>query len=309
MLATTSSLAPVVLAVLLGWTGAWKLFGSRVVQQAPKTALARMLRSSERAALVLRGTALVELVLAAGLLAFPAYPLPGVATALLGAGFTGYLGYGLVIAPESSCGCTASEAAPVTWRSFARAGVVLAGGTAAATSSTAWWVTVVERPATSLALLAVGAAGLVVLSVDPDRWWLLPLRRTRLRVFGHPLAGKAAGERVPVAATVELLENSLAWQAASPVVRSGLLDHWEEAGWRFLLYSGVHEDASRGEGDGDGEGGARPVSVVFALDATASRDTAGAPATRVGVVDADTGRPVPVDLTAVRPREVLPVAG
>lgn len=35
-----------------------------------------MLRSSERAVLVLRGTALVELVLAAGLLALPANPLP-----------------------------------------------------------------------------------------------------------------------------------------------------------------------------------------------------------------------------------------
>ncbi|MFC4493725.1 MauE/DoxX family redox-associated membrane protein [Streptomyces ovatisporus] len=300
MLSTTSSLAPVVLAVLLGWTGASKLFGSRAAQQAPKTALARMLSSSERAVQVLRATGLAELVLAAGLLAVPHSPLPGVATALLGAGFAGYLGRARVIAPESSCGCTANDSAPVTWRAFARAGLVLAGGVAAATASAAWWTTVGDRPAASAAVLAAGGAVLTVLSVDLDRWWLLPLRRTRLRIFGHPLAGAAGGKQVPVAATVQLLENSLAWQAASPVVRSGLLDHWEEAGWRFLLYSGVYVE----EG-----GGARPVSVVFALDATASRDTAGAPAARVSVVDADTGEPVGVDLAAVRPRTALPVAG
>ncbi|SCK11606.1 hypothetical protein H181DRAFT_00647 [Streptomyces sp. WMMB 714] len=301
MLSTTSSLAPVALAVLLGWTGALKLFGSGAARQAPKTALARMLSSSERAVLVLRTTGLVELLLAAGLLGAPRSPLPGVATALLGACFLGYLGRARVIAPESSCGCTANDSAPVTWRAFARAGLVLAGGAAAATAPAAWWTTAGERPAASAAVLAAGGLLLTALSADLERWWLLPLRRTRMRLFGHPLAGgTAGGKQVPVAATVQLLENSLAWQAASPVVRSGLLDHWDEAGWRFLLYSGLYVDE-------DGE--ARPVSVVFALDATASRDTAGAPAARVSVVDADTGEPVGVDLAAVRPRDALPVAG
>ncbi|HEV7626799.1 MAG TPA: MauE/DoxX family redox-associated membrane protein [Streptomyces sp.] len=299
MLSTTSSLAPVLLAVLLGRTGAVKLFSARTAQQAPRTALARMLRSSERATHVLLGTGLAELVIAAGLLAFPASPVPGAAAALLGAGFVGYLGYARAVAPESSCGCSANESAPITWRAFARAGLVLAGGAAAASASTVWWVTAWERPATSAAVTALGAAALVVLSVDLDRWWLLPLRRTRLRLLGHPLTGTSAGTtRVPAAATVELLENSLAWQAASPVVRSGLLDHWEEDGWRFLLYSGVHEDHK----------GALPVSVVFALDVTASRDTSGEPAVRVSVVGADTGQPVDAGLAAAaQPRTVLPV--
>lgn len=300
-LATTSSLVPVLLAAVLGWTGATKLFGEHTARQAPKTALARMLSSSERAVLVLRATGLAELLLAGGLLAVPGSALPGAATALLGAGFAGYLARARAIAPESSCGCTANDSAPVTWQSFARAGLVLAGGAAAAAASVPWWTTAAQRPAASAAVLASGAVLTAVLFADLDRWWLLPLRRARLRLLGHPLAPGAAGSAaVPVVATVELLQNSLAWQAASPVVRSGLLDHWEDAGWRFLLYSGVYAE---------GEGEPRPVSVVFALDATASRDTAGAPAARVNIVDAGTGEPVGADLSAVRPRTALPVAG
>ncbi|MFJ9583823.1 MauE/DoxX family redox-associated membrane protein [Streptomyces acidicola] len=300
MLSLTTGLAPLVLAGLLGWTGAVKLFSRGTVLQAPKTALARMLSSSERAALVLRGIGAGELLIAAGLLAVPANPVPGAAAAVLGAGFLGYLGYGRALAPESSCGCSANEDTPITWRAFARAAVVLVGGMAAAVAHGSWWSTVSGRPAGSLGFLAAAAVVLIALSADLDRWWLLPLRRTRLRVFGHPLSVTGTEDRVPVAASVELLENSLAWQAASPVVRSGLLDHWEEDGWRILLFSGVYETAE----------GARPVSVVFALDATSSRDTPGDPVVRVSFLDADSGDPVGAELlSAVPSRKALPLAG
>lgn len=300
MLSLTTGLAPLVLAGLLGWTGAVKLFSRGTVVQAPKTALARMLSSSERAALVLRGVGAGELLIAAGLLALPVNPVPGVAAALLGVGFLGYLGYGRALAPESSCGCTANEDTPITWRAFVRAALVLVGGAAAASAHADWWSTVSGRPAGSLGFLAAAAVVLLALSADLDRWWLLPLRRARLRVFGHPLFGTGAGERVPVAASVELLENSLAWQAASPVVQSALLDHWEEDGWRILLYSGAYETAEA----------ARPVSVVFALDATSSRDTPGDPVVRVSFLDADSGEPVGAELlSAVPSRKVLPLAG
>ncbi|MFD4949985.1 MauE/DoxX family redox-associated membrane protein, partial [Streptomyces sp. NPDC058409] len=237
MLSLTTSLAPLVLAGLLGWTGAVKVFSRGTAQQAPKTALARMLRSSARATTVLRASGAGELLIAAGLLVVPANPVPGAAAAVLGAGFVGYLGYGRAVAPESSCGCSAGEDTRITWRAFARAAVVLIGGTTVAVTQGAWWPAISERPAGALVFLAGAAAVLVALSADLDRWWLLPLRRTRLRVLGHPLLGTAAGNQVPVAASVELLENSLAWQAAAPVVRSALLDHWEDDGWRILQYS------------------------------------------------------------------------
>ncbi|MFF2327206.1 MULTISPECIES: MauE/DoxX family redox-associated membrane protein [unclassified Streptomyces] len=300
MLSLTTGLAPLVLAGLLGWTGAVKAFSRGTARQAPKTALARMLRSSERATTVLRATGAAELLIAAGLLVAPANPVPGAATAALGAGFLGYLGYGRAVAPESSCGCSASEESPLTWRAFARAAVVLIGGATAAVAQDTWWSAVAQRPAGAVLFLAGATAVLIALSADLDRWWLLPLRRTRLRVFGHPLLGTAGGNQVPVAASVELLESSLAWQAAAPVVRSALLDHWEEDGWRILQYSGVYGDQDN----------ARPVAVVFALDATAGRDSGDAPLVRVSYVDADSGAPVAADeLNAVRSRKVLPMAG
>ncbi|MFJ3662742.1 MauE/DoxX family redox-associated membrane protein [Streptomyces sp. NPDC090119] len=282
MLSLITGLVPLLLAGLLGWAGAVKALGRNVVRTAPKTALARLLSSSERAVLVLRATGWAELLLAGALLAVPGSALPGAATAVLGAAFLGYLGYGRARAPQASCGCSASEDTPVTWRAFARAALVLTGGVTAAVARRTWWGAPGDRPVTSAVLLVVGALVLFALSADLDRWWLLPLRRTRLRVFGHPLTGGGGTQRVPVAASVELLENSLAWQTTSPVVRSALLDHWESDGWRILHYSGVH-----GEGDA-----ARPVAVLFALDASVGRDTPGDPVIRVSYVDADTGAPV-----------------
>jgi hypothetical protein len=75
-----------------------------------------------------------------------------------------------------------------------------------------------------------------------------------------------------VAASVELLEQSLAWQTAAHLVRSALLEQWDIDGWRFLRFAGV--------------AGGRPVTVVFALAADAALGTAE-PAVRVTVVDPD----------------------
>lgn len=166
----------------------------------------------------------------------------------------------------------------------------------AALAQQPWWTAAARRPAAALCLVLAAAAVLTALSADPDRRWRMPLRRLRLRIAGHPLA--ATGNRlavtghplgatgtpaaVPVAATVELLERSRAWQSASRVVRSALLDHWDDGGWRILQFAGVH----------GGGTAARPVLVLFAVDAAASLDTVREPAVRVSVIDADSGAPV-----------------
>ncbi|MEU2213119.1 hypothetical protein ABZ566_39370, partial [Streptomyces hygroscopicus] len=79
MSALVCALAPLVLAGVLGPAGAGKLFGRGAARQAPRTALARLLRDGGRAALVLRVLGGAELLLAAGLVALPATPLPGAA--------------------------------------------------------------------------------------------------------------------------------------------------------------------------------------------------------------------------------------
>ncbi|MFJ3638384.1 MauE/DoxX family redox-associated membrane protein [Streptomyces sp. NPDC090108] len=298
MVSLAVNLAPLPLGVLLALTGAGKAFGRQAARQAAGTVLVRVLNDGRRATAALRATGAAELVVAAGLLAAPGTTVPGLAAAALGLAFLGYLGYARVTAPESSCGCTARDEGPVTWRAFVRAGLVVAGGAAAAGARTSWWQQAAGRPVASAVCLAVVAAALAAVSKDLDELWLVPLRRTRLRVLGHPLGGDRDVE-VPVAASVELLERSLAWVAAAPVVRSGLIDHWDADGWRFLRYAGVH---------GPG-GAARPVTVLFAVDARATRDTTASPAVRVTLIDDRTDEPVPVDLLDGLPgRPSLPLA-
>jgi len=270
-------LAPLVVGALLAWAGAVKLFGRSTPQQAADSALGRLLRDVRWTTRALRALGAVELVVATALLLTPTWSVAAGAATALGIGFIGYLGYAKVTAPESSCGCTGSRHTPITWRAFARAGLVVTGGLMAASATSPWWASAAAEPVASAAVVAAWTVGLAALSTDLDRLWLLPLRRARLRLLGHPLEG-TDGE-VPVAATVELLEHSLAWQAASPVVRSALLEHWDAEGWRILRYSGVD----------NGPDGPRPVSVLFALDPRATIDTTENPVVRVSVIDEDLG--------------------
>lgn len=293
MLPLLTNLAPAVLGVLLAATGAAKLLSRDIARVAAGTVLVRVLGDAERAGRALRAVGAAELAVAAALLAgvgagLPA-AAPGAAAAVLGAGFTGYLGYAKATAPESGCGCSARAEGPIGARSFARAVLVLAAGCVSAAADRAWWSQAGARPAGS-AVFAVAAAVVVFLvSADLDRYWLLPLRRLRIRLFGHPLRTGAPDGRVPVEASVELLEHSLAWQAASPIVRSALLDHWDDEGWRVLRFAGVYEEEVRGP---------RPVNVLFALDRAATIDTAPSPAVRVSVIDDRTEEVVPLDLSA-----------
>jgi hypothetical protein len=299
MTTLVTALLPLVCGALFAVTGAGKLFGRGTARLAANTVLVRVLGDARRATLALRTVGAAELAVAAGLLAAPTAAVPGVATAALGAGFTGYLAYAKATAPQSSCGCSARAEGPIGPRAFVRAALLVPAGLAAAAADRAWWTQAADRPAASAVCAAAAAVVVFVLTADLDRRWLLPLRRLRIRLFGNPLPA-VTDTQVPVAASVELLEHSLAWQAASPIVRSALLDHWDDEGWRVLRFSGVYEEPDRA---------ARPVNVLFALDLTATIDTSAAPAVRVSVIDDTTDETVPVDLLArAAARSVLPMA-
>jgi hypothetical protein len=279
-----ADLAPLLLGALLGWAGLAKL-ADRTAPE-PDTALMRLLHDARLVTGVLRALGAVEVGLAAVLLVRPLWTVGGGAAAVLGAGFVGYLAWARAVAPGSSCGCTGGRSTPVTGRSFARAGLVVAGGLAATTATTPWWTVLADRPAAAGALLAAGVLLLAALSGDVDERWLLPLRRARLRLLGSPLAGPAGGPAAgggaaPVAVSVELLEHSLAWEATAPVIRSALLEHWDTDGWRFLRFAGVSDG--------------RPVDVVYALAADATLG-AGDPVVRVTVVDPDRQEVLPTAL-------------
>jgi hypothetical protein len=274
------ALVPLLIGALLIGSGTAKLFGRNLRRQATDSALVVILGDVRRAIAALRTVGGIELCVGVALIALPTWGFSAAATVLLGLGFVGYLGYARVRAPGSSCGCTANEAGPIGWRSFVRAGVVGLGGLVGFLGTEPWWHTLAGPPGLAAAIL------LAALSIGLYPLWWLPFRRLRLRLLGHPLASTAGGAGdVPVVATVELLERSLAWQTAAPIVRSGLVEHWDVDGWRVLRYTGVYES--------------RPVSVLFAIDATATVPTTPEPAIRVSVVDNETAEPLPLPATAL----------
>jgi hypothetical protein len=254
-----TALVSLLLGALLAWTGAPKL----VSVPDPDGAPVKIFRRYARPVLTTLGA--VEVAVAGLLLVRPLATVGAVGAVGLGIGFLGYLAWARSAAPGSSCGCTASSRAPVGPRSYARAWLVVAGGAVALQADRPWWTVAADRPGATVAAVAAGLALFVVLFAEES--WLLPLRRWRLRV--SPVHGPGDGT-VPVAATVELLERSLAWETAAPVVRSALLESWDDEGWRFLRFAGVEDG--------------RPVTVLFALDATATLDTTAEPAVRMSVL-------------------------
>jgi Arc/MetJ-type ribon-helix-helix transcriptional regulator len=93
---------------------------------------------------------------------------------------------------------------------------------------------------------------IVALSPELDHRWLLPLRRWRIRL-SHPLANRSTA--IPLESSVQQLRKSGAFRSVSDQLRSDLLDHWEEDGWRIMTY------AARGE-----TGRATAVFAVPLLD-------------------------------------------
>jgi hypothetical protein len=224
---------PLVGAVLV-WAGALKLVGRGSARAARRSALSR-LAGEDRAVPAYRAVGSAELATGTLLLLPPARAAGAVLATALCAGMLGYLGYARVVAPDSPCGCLGNAHAPVRWRSFARAALLLLASGAALLGGGSWSAAVAEHPLPAAGVLLAEACAVIVLSPELDRRWLLPLRRLRVR-WRHPLAGSMdAG--VPVANSVHQLLRSPAYCAASGWLRSDILDHWDEGEWRMLTYA------------------------------------------------------------------------
>lgn len=229
------------LAVLVGgvlvWAAAVKLLGRDAEIAARRSGLSRV-AGADHALAAYRAVGGIELAIGALLLLPPVVPAEAWAAAVLSAGMLGYLSYLRLVAPESSCGCLGAKHAPVRWRGFARAGVLLLASVGAAYSVHAW----------AGGLVVGGVVLIVVLSPELDSRWLFPLRRWRLR-HRHPLAGR--GFEIPLESTVQQLEKSHAYRSVVELLRSDLLDHWDEGDWRLLTYSARRESG--------------PATAVFAV--------------------------------------------
>jgi len=245
------ALQPVLVGAVLAWAGALKLFGHRapaLARLARRSALARLV-GNERAVPAYRAVGSVELGIGAVLVLPPMLVAEAVLATVLCLGLLGYLAYARTVAPESPCGCIGDKPARVRWRGFARAAALTMASGLAILGSSWWGAALASRPLAALAVLAVEASAVVALSAELDSYWLLPLRRQRVR-WRHPLAG-SGGFEVPVASSVHQLMRSPAYGVTGGWLRSDLLDSWDEGEWRILSYSASC--------------GGRPATAVFAV--------------------------------------------
>jgi hypothetical protein len=216
---------PLLIAVLLLWTAYRKLAAP---DEADRTALPRLVGDLARPAY--RAIAGLEVLIALALLVPPFWAIEAAAAVGLSVGFTGFLIYSKVVVPEASCGCAGKSARPVGRRSISRALLLLATSVVALLASDGWW-----SAGSGLVVLVMEAAAFAALSPELDRYWLLPLRRFRIRL-SHPYAGTAS-DHTPLAATQRRLLLSPAYRAVDGLLRSDIHDYWDEGDLRFVSYT------------------------------------------------------------------------
>jgi hypothetical protein len=171
-----------------------------------------------------------------------------VAATGLAAGFLGYLGYARRAASESSCGCLSSRRTDgVSWRSFARVGLLLLAGLLATQAAGYWWDVVATRPLLAAVVLLVEAVAVVMLSPELDSHWLPPLRELQVRL-PRPHFG---GSGVPLHFSVRQLKKSPAYQRVGRLLNSDVLEHWNDEEWRIVCYSARYQG--------------RPATAAFAV--------------------------------------------
>jgi hypothetical protein len=197
----------------LVWAGAFKAFA----RSAPLAAV-----QSGLPVWAYRTLGYAELAIA---LALFFVPLTAVA---LSVGFLGWLTYRRLTKPGSSCGCASAQPSPIGPRHFGRAGLMLL---ASLTLLPGWTLPLVQAVTVSLGL------GLLYTAISPelDRWWLYPLRRAWVKLT-HPLAGATSAE-VPLLATVQQLQRSETFARVGALLRSDVVDSWDEGEWRILRYT------------------------------------------------------------------------
>jgi hypothetical protein len=239
-----ADLQPLVIAAWLAWSGGFKVLGRTAPLAAASSAL-RTLLGQRWALPAFRAVGVAELAVAVAVLV-----PPNLATRLAPIGlslcFLGYLAYARVADPKSSCGCSSARPSPIGWRNFANAGLLLALSVFALLGG-GFWLGALSVEA--IPVLSAQALAVVSLNGQFDRYWLMPLRRLKVRLT-HPLAA-ATTDAVPLHATVQTLERSPAFQTVGRALRSDVVESWEEGEWRLVRYTARFKD--------------RPASAVFAV--------------------------------------------
>jgi hypothetical protein len=246
MLDVIAAVQPLLLAGVLIPAARLKLFGAHAADVVRATALASVL-GPPHALRAYRFVGILELLIGTLLIAPPARTVNGVAATGLAIGFLGYLAYARHVAPETSCGCLHSRRTPpMSWRSFARAGLLVLAGLLATQAAGYWLDVLVAHPVTATAILTVEAVGVVLLS--PELGWTRPVQLRHLPSrLPRPLIS-ASG--LTLHSSVQQLQQSPAYQQVAGL-HPEILDSWRDNDWRILCYNARYHG--------------RPATAAFAV--------------------------------------------
>jgi hypothetical protein len=232
MIGWTASIQPFVIGALLLWAGAVKVRGLPP-DRVSRNALSRIV-GDKHASAAWRAVGAAELLIAAALLLPPAYQVESGLAGVLTLGFLGYLTYARLATPDAACGCLSSKLERISWRSFGRAGAMLGMVGYGYAFADSWWAAAASSaPVGAVLLLLAEAALLLGLSSELDRYWLVPLRKIKVRI-SHPLADRS--EHVPIEHTVSQLQLSEPYRMIGASVASDVQDSWDEGDWRIVCY-------------------------------------------------------------------------
>jgi hypothetical protein len=232
-----------VVALVLLWSGVWKIAVPRARALARQSALTRLLGGGRRAEVAHLAVGGGEVLTGFLLLAAPGARLVALGLAsFLTLGFLAYLALSKRIAPDAVCACMAGKASPVSWRSLTRAGLLLALSVVGFPAGAFWGTALAAEPWLAL-IVALELAGIWALSPESGD------QAARLRLGPAGRAARGLRQRLdPTCARVPqdtgAIERAL---RAAPQYRSlqsmldARTDAWREGCWDYLAYSATFE--------------------------------------------------------------------
>lgn len=267
MLQVIAAVQPMLLAGVLIPAAGIK-FVSRHAADAARAGALPSLLGAVRALPAYRLLGGAELLTGMLLLIPPARTFSAAAAAALATGFLGYLAYSRRTAPHSPCGCLHHRrSAPVSWRSFARGGLLLLAGLLATQAAGSWLTAAATHPVTWTVVLSAEAVAVITLS--PELRWdhRVPLRHLRARL-PRPLLRRSG---LTMHSSLWQLANSTAFQKTAGLLQPGIVDSWHDKDWRILCYHARYHG--------------RPATAAFAVP----RRRYSPAAVRVALIDEFTG--------------------
>jgi len=236
MVENIANLQSFIIGAIFLWTGGWKVFAPKAGEVAVRSALSILVPGRSSVQIIYRLIGGVEMMTAT-LLLLPSYAWwKSALAAALSTMFIAYLVFAMRTAPDRPCGCMAGREVSISWRSIARAGLVLTFCLVGLKAQDFWLITITTNPS-YLVVIFLEALLFVRLSPELDWTW----NSERAESGQSHTASDCATAPVPLSDSLQQLRSSTVFQSLSKFLKSDLTDHWREGCWRYLCFEAEYK--------------------------------------------------------------------